>query len=155
MQDQQLIVYDQEWLFKIIERILSNKTKSASSTYNQQTNMSSIKCETFKTPAFMDEYQIANVKQVEFILQIIISLNFLLKIETESDNLLIIPNYFKFQQETPLVCFIMFILLMTSKKIKAYKKRIVYGRLNWKPAFRFLCFTSLFLIYQQPCSIKY
>ena len=71
--------------------------------------MSSIKNETFKTPAFMDEFQIANVKQVEFILQIIISLNFLMKIETESENLVVIPNYFKFQQGTPLVCFIMFI----------------------------------------------
>lgn len=66
--------------------------------YDRSLNMSILAYSDFVEPNFMDEFKIADHQQVEFILQIIVHLNFLMEIDTEKMKALVVPNYFQYNK---------------------------------------------------------
>lgn len=62
--------------------------------YNSSTNLSFLKYEFIKNTQFLDSFQIVDVQQAEFLIEIMKTFNFIMKIENEKENLIVLPNYF-------------------------------------------------------------
>ncbi len=62
--------------------------------YNSSTRLTCLKNEISKSLDVMDALQIADTQQFDFILEILKKYNFIMKIENEKENLLVLPCYF-------------------------------------------------------------
>ncbi len=92
---QQFIIPDQDWFFEIISKLVSNQMNSTKLDYDQTVNVSSLAYSKLEESTFLDEFKIADYQQIEFISQIIVSLDLLMEIETEKQNSFVIPNHFQ------------------------------------------------------------
>jgi len=55
--------------------------------------MSFLKYELIRNSQFLDTFQIVDVQQAEFIFEIMKTFNFIMIIENEKENLIVLPNY--------------------------------------------------------------
>jgi hypothetical protein len=77
--NQTFVVFDQEWFFRIVRKIVGNSMEAAKLEYDHLVNVWSLRMESLEASEFMDEMHIANYQQVEFIYQILIDMDFVMK----------------------------------------------------------------------------
>ena len=83
------------WFCNIVTNILiPNDLVKKHLEYNSSANLSFLKYEFIKNTQFLDSFQIVDVQQAEFIIEIMKTFNFIMKIENEKENLIVLPNYF-------------------------------------------------------------
>ena len=91
---QKFIIFDQEWFFQLIRKILQNDMKSTKLHYDRSLNLSRIDYSVFESPAFMDEFKIADYQQVEFLTQMIPKLSFLMDVDIKDLCTFVLPSQF-------------------------------------------------------------
>lgn len=104
--NQTFVIFDQEWFFQIVRKVLGGGLKSTRLEYDKLLNMSSLSFEATASAAFMDELKIADYQQVEYLLQIVVGLDLLMETGKQSlrkqtaagevqRHCLVVPNLFQ------------------------------------------------------------
>ncbi len=90
-----LFISDQKWFFSVLEKIFKlavDEVENSREDFSSD-SVSFIKYEYLKSKDFMDECKIADMQQVEYLIEILTSMNILVRSENEKTRSILVQKY--------------------------------------------------------------